>query len=169
MIPNRRPNLIVLPGDGIGPEVIRQAVRMCEWFAKHRGFDCELRHEDFGAGAYHRTGTFLKDEVFADMQTADAILFGAIGGSIDANPIPLDIRRRFGLLAVRQALTDAPKAIRQQGEPEAETALRQPLEALAKRVLHPLLPHLGKCQRWFLSPDAVLWLVPWAALPLPDG
>ena len=104
MISNRRPNVIVLPGDGIGPEVIRQAVRVLEWFAKRRGFDCEIRQEEFGADAYYRTGTFLKEEVFADMLTADAILFGALGGSLDANPIPQDIRRRFGLLGVRKKM-----------------------------------------------------------------
>jgi 3-isopropylmalate dehydrogenase len=104
MISNRRPNVIVLPGEGIGPEVIRQAVRVLEWFAKRRGFDCEIRHEEFGADAYYRTGTFLKEEVFADMLTADAILFGALGGSLDANPIPQDIRRRFGLLGVRKKM-----------------------------------------------------------------
>jgi 3-isopropylmalate dehydrogenase len=104
MISNRRPNVIVLPGDGIGPEVIRQAVRVLEWFAKRRGFDCEIRQEEFGADAYYRTGTFLEEEVFADMLTADAILFGALGGSLDANPIPQDIRRRFGLLGVRKKM-----------------------------------------------------------------
>jgi len=71
--------------------------------------------------------------------------------------------------AARQALADAPKRIRQQGEPDAEAALRESLETLAKLVLHPLLPHVGKSPRWFLSPDGSLWLVPWGALPLPDG
>jgi 3-isopropylmalate dehydrogenase len=104
MISNRRPNMIVLPGDGIGPEVIRQAVRVLDWFATRRGLDCEVRHEDFGAEAYYRTGTFLKEEVFADMLTADATLFGAMGGSLEANPIPYDIRRRWGLLRVRKEM-----------------------------------------------------------------
>ena len=99
-----RPNLIVLPGDGIGPEVIRQAVRVAEWFATRRGFDCDLRHEDFGAEAYRRTGSFLKEEVLADMMTADAVLFGAMGGALEANPIPHEIRRRFGLLRVRKEM-----------------------------------------------------------------
>jgi 3-isopropylmalate dehydrogenase len=100
---NRR-NLIVLPGDGIGPEVIRQTVRVAEWFATRRGFDCDIRHEDFGAEAYHRTGIFLKEEVLADMMTADAVLFGAMGGALESNPIPHDIRRRFGLLRVRKEM-----------------------------------------------------------------
>src|SRR5262249_47555438 len=70
---------------------------------------------------------------------------------------------------VRQALQEAPKTIRLKGEADAETALREPLEALAQKVLHPLLPHIGKSRRWMVSPDGALWLVPWAALPLPDG
>jgi 3-isopropylmalate dehydrogenase len=99
-----RPNLIVLPGDGIGPEVIHQAVRVVEWFATHRGLDCDIRHEDFGADAYRRTGTFLKEEVLADMMTADAVLFGAMGGALEADPIPHEVRRRWGLLRVRKEM-----------------------------------------------------------------
>jgi len=71
--------------------------------------------------------------------------------------------------SLRQALTTAEKDIRPQGEPDAETALRGPLETLSKLVLQPLLPHLGQTPRWIVSPDGNLWLVPWAALPLPDG
>src|SRR3954470_8294286 len=97
-----RPNLIVLPGDGIGPEVIRQTVRIVEWFAANRSFDCDIRHEEFGAEAYRRTGIFLKEEVLADMMTADAVLFGAMGGALEADPIPHEIRRRWGLLRVRK-------------------------------------------------------------------
>ncbi|MFO0810962.1 MAG: tetratricopeptide repeat protein [Gemmataceae bacterium] len=67
----------------------------------------------------------------------------------------------------KAARPDGP--IRTQGEPEAEAALRRPLDALAKLVLHPLLPHLTGRPKVLLSPDGELWLVPWAALPLPDG
>ncbi len=70
---------------------------------------------------------------------------------------------------VRQALQDANKTMRLKGEADAETAQRAPLEALAKKVLHPLLPLIGKSPRWIISPDGNLWLVPWAALPLTDG
>jgi hypothetical protein len=77
--------------------------------------------------------------------------------------------------AVRQALQAAQDPDRaknplsQKGEPDAEKDLRQPLEALAKMVLHPLLEQAGTRTQLVLSPDAALWLVPWAALPLPDG
>jgi 3-isopropylmalate dehydrogenase len=104
LIRNHRQNLIVLPGDGIGPEVIHEAVRVIEWFAKHRDFNCDVRHEEFGADSYRRTGVFIKEEVLADMMTVDAVLFGAMGGAIDADPVPPEIRRRFGLLRVRKEM-----------------------------------------------------------------
>src|SRR5690606_30815796 len=70
---------------------------------------------------------------------------------------------------LRQQLDQAPKRIREAGEPEAERELRPALDALARLVLHPLLPHAGKASSWLVSPDAGLWLVPWQALTLPDG
>jgi CHAT domain-containing protein len=68
--------------------------------------------------------------------------------------------------AVRHAIQPTAAALRERGEPEVEAELRKTLEALAKRVLRPLLPHIGAAKRWVLSPDAALWLIPWAALPL---
>jgi len=96
--------LIVLPGDGIGKEVTAAAVRVLEWFATRRGINVSLRHELFGAEAYHATGNFIKEEVFADLLNVDAVLFGAFGGTLEANPIPADVRRKFGLLRIRQAM-----------------------------------------------------------------
>jgi CHAT domain-containing protein len=58
------------------------------------------------------------------------------------------------------------KDLRSMGEPEAEQALRQRLQGLAKKVLHPLLPHIREAPHWIISPDSQLWLVPWCALPL---
>ena len=71
--------------------------------------------------------------------------------------------------AARQALRADPQALRDRGEPDLERQARPALEALAQLVLTPLLPHLGPTRRWILSPDAALWLVPWAALPLDGG
>ena len=71
--------------------------------------------------------------------------------------------------AMRQALREAPYLIPERGEEKAERELRRPLTELARLVLHPLAEYLGKAERLVISPDASLWLVPWAALPLPDG
>ena len=55
------------------------------------------------------------------------------------------------------------------GEPEAEKELQQALAEISKRVLQPLLPHLQEKEELILSPDAALWLVPWAALTIEEG
>ena len=102
MIKNSRPNMIVLPGDGIGPEVIRQAVRVVEWFAKHRGFDCDMRQEEFGVQNWYKTGRFMRDGLMGDLMDADVVLFGAMGGDGEHRAIPNEVRRREGLLSVRQ-------------------------------------------------------------------
>ena len=57
---------------------------------------------------------------------------------------------------------------RQETELEAERKLEGPLRLLSDRLIKPLEAHLGRARRWILSPDANLWLVPWAALPMED-
>lgn len=69
----------------------------------------------------------------------------------------------------RKALEQAPRQIRENGEPEAEEALKPILDKLSKLVLQPLLSVAGDRREIYLSPDSVLWLVPWSALPLADG
>src|SRR5262249_241805 len=71
--------------------------------------------------------------------------------------------------AVRKALHQAPDALARTGERQAEKQLTRPLTALSDLGLQPLWKHIETKPRWALSPDASLWLVPWAALPLPDG
>jgi CHAT domain-containing protein len=61
------------------------------------------------------------------------------------------------------------EAIGKAGEGEAETELREAMRGLTRLALEPLQAHLGNARRLILSPDAALWLVPWGALPLPDG
>jgi CHAT domain-containing protein/tetratricopeptide (TPR) repeat protein len=77
--------------------------------------------------------------------------------------------------AVRRILKDAqgspkhPSTITQDGEPDAEKALLKPMRELSRLVLEPLAEQIDGKKRWYISPDASLWLVPWAALPLKDG
>ncbi len=104
MTRNSRRHMMVLPGDGIGPEVIRQAVRVLEWFTAHRGLDFTMQHGDFGVGAYYRSGRILQDELLADILAADVVLFGAMGGNADHRAIPQEIRLREGLPGVRKAM-----------------------------------------------------------------
>ncbi len=73
-------HLLVLPGDGIGPEVTAQARRVLDWFASHRGLDIEIEEGLVGGASHDRFGTFLTEETKARARAADAVLFGAEGG-----------------------------------------------------------------------------------------
>ncbi len=68
----------------------------------------------------------------------------------------------------RQALDQAPRALKEKGEVAAEQQTRVPLARLSDLVLKPLRAYLDGSPRWVICPDSNLWLVPWAAVPL-DG
>lgn len=94
--------LLILPGDGIGPEILAQTRRVVEWFAAHRGLAIDLREEYFGIPAWHAHGSLLRDETWSEIEAADAILFGAIG-SPDYDNIP-GAQEGTGLLRMRVEL-----------------------------------------------------------------
>lgn len=96
-------DLIVLPGEGIGPEVIRQALRVIDWFGARRGLDLTVREEAYGVAAYRRHGGIVADAVRADLVSADAVLFGATGGPA-FEEIPPEVRRAGSLLAIRREM-----------------------------------------------------------------
>ncbi len=93
--------MIVLGGDGIGPEVTAEAVRVMDWFGEHRGLDITAQHELYGAAAYRAHGAVIAEEVMAGLRRVDAVLFGATGGP-EYDEIPLEVRRRDSLLRIRQ-------------------------------------------------------------------
>lgn len=68
----------------------------------------------------------------------------------------------------RESLNGSLETIRESGEQEAEAALRPDLEALSRLILQPLIEKLKDRQTILLSPDSLLWLVPWSALPAGD-
>jgi 3-isopropylmalate dehydrogenase len=101
---NARPTMLVLPGDGIGPEVVRQAVRVLEFFGNHRDFDCTVRHEEFGVAEWYRAGKFMRDDVREAVMTSDAVLMGAVGGDAEHRAILQDIRRNEGVPGLRRQM-----------------------------------------------------------------
>ncbi|MDQ2837381.1 MAG: 3-isopropylmalate dehydrogenase [Actinomycetota bacterium] len=88
--------LAVVPGDGIGVEVIEQAVKVLD--AVLPGVD--QTHYDLGAGRYHRTGEILPDSVLTELRQHDAILLGAIGDP----SVPSGVLERGLLLRLRFSL-----------------------------------------------------------------
>lgn len=97
------PRVAVIPGDGIGLEVMREAVRVLEAVESRFSPGCELVHWDLGADRFLREGVTITDEEFASLaEDHDAILLGALGdprvpGNQHARDILLGLRFRLDL------------------------------------------------------------------------
>ncbi|GAA3634953.1 3-isopropylmalate dehydrogenase [Flavivirga jejuensis] len=97
-------NIAVLPGDGIGPEVIAQAVKALKAIAVEFNHIFTFETGSVGASAIDKTGDPLPEETINICEKADAILFGAIGNTkYDIDPIT-EIRPEQGLLGLRKIL-----------------------------------------------------------------
>ena len=95
--------IVVLPGDGIGPEVTAQARRVLESVCASQGIALELVEELIGGASIDAHGTPLREEVVELCRGSRAVLLGAVGGpSWDA--MAVDVRPERGLLAIRKAL-----------------------------------------------------------------
>jgi len=96
--------IAVLPGDGIGPEVIGQARRVLDWFVEHRALAVAVEEVPYGVEAYRRHGEVLPEATRAAIERADLVLLGATGGP-ESDPIPPDKRRAGSLLRIRRSLS----------------------------------------------------------------
>jgi 3-isopropylmalate dehydrogenase len=96
-------NITLLPGDGIGPEVVHEAVRVLDEVAVRCNHTFHYKERLMGGCSIDTFGTSLTDETLADCQSADAVLFGAVGGPKWDDPNARD-RPERGLLALRKGL-----------------------------------------------------------------
>ncbi|NCP87962.1 MAG: 3-isopropylmalate dehydrogenase [Anaerolineae bacterium CG_4_9_14_3_um_filter_57_17] len=96
-------NITLLPGDGIGPEVVAAAVRALEAIARKFGHTFHFSERLMGGCSIDKFGMSLTDETLADCQSADAVLLGAVGGPKWDDPAAKD-RPERGLLAIRKGL-----------------------------------------------------------------
>ena len=87
----------VIGGDGIGPEVIAQALKV----VKATGVQLDTVDYDLGAGRYERTGEVLPDSVLDELRGTDAILLGAVGPPIGSTAVPPGVIERGLLLRLR--------------------------------------------------------------------
>ncbi|WP_417498875.1 3-isopropylmalate dehydrogenase [Methylophaga sp.] len=94
--------IVVLPGDGIGPEIVAEAVKILEAF-RQEGLDVSLEYGLIGGAAYDDTGTPLPDETLQMSKQADAILLGAVGG-YKWESLDISVRPEKGLLGIRSEL-----------------------------------------------------------------
>ena len=93
--------LLILPGDGIGPEVMAEARRIIEWFDRKRAIRVELREGLVGGAAIDAQGTPLADATMAEALAADAVLLGAVGGP-KWDALPFERKPERGLLRLRK-------------------------------------------------------------------
>ncbi len=96
-------NIVLLPGDGIGPEVVGEAVRVLDAVAAQFGHQFQFSERLMGGCSIDRFGVALTDEVLADCQASSAVLLGAVGGPKWDNPAA-KVRPEQGLLALRKGL-----------------------------------------------------------------
>jgi 3-isopropylmalate dehydrogenase len=95
--------VLLLPGDGIGPEVMAEVRRIMNWFARRQGISFETDEDLVGGVSIDRHGTPLTDAVMAKALDADAVLFGAVGGP-RYDDLPFEQKPERGLLRLRKEL-----------------------------------------------------------------
>jgi 3-isopropylmalate dehydrogenase len=95
--------ILILPGDGIGPEVMRQVERVVEWFDKRRLASFDVAEDLVGGAAYDAHGTPLHDDTMRRAMEADAVLLGAVGGPKWDN-LPFALKPERGLLRLRKEM-----------------------------------------------------------------
>ena len=96
-------NLLLLPGDGIGPEVMAQVERVIAFFSKQGKASFKTETALVGGCAYDAHGVAVTDETVAKAQIADAVLFGAVGGP-KWDKVAYEHRPEAGLLRLRKDL-----------------------------------------------------------------
>ena len=99
----RAHRILVLPGDGIGPEIIREAGRVMDWFESRRGVRFERQQALIGGAAIDAEGAPISEVTMRAAHAADAILFGAVGGP-KWEALPFDRRPERGILRIRKEL-----------------------------------------------------------------
>lgn len=97
-------NIAVLPGDGIGPEIIGQALRVTEAVCEKFGHELSYEYAIVGASAIDEVGNPYPDSTHELCMSADAVLFGAIGDPKYDNDPSAKVRPEQGLLAMRKKL-----------------------------------------------------------------
>lgn len=101
--PKQPVKLLVLPGDGIGPEVVREVGRIIAWLEKKRGLTFELTEDLVGGASLAEYGVPIRDEVIENAWAADAVLFGSVGDPKWGH-VSFDKRPEVAILKLRQEL-----------------------------------------------------------------
>src|SRR5712692_3574691 len=95
--------LLLLPGDGIGPEVMAEVKRLIDWLNAQGIADFETEQSLVGGAAYDASKQSITDATMAKAMAAGAVIFGAVGGP-KWDAVPYDVRPEAGLLRLRKDL-----------------------------------------------------------------
>ena len=95
--------ILILPGDGIGSEVMAEVEKVISWFDSNKGFNSEIQHGLVGGASYDADKVSITDETMNIAKNSDAILFGAVGGS-KWDDVEYENRPEAGLLRLRKEL-----------------------------------------------------------------
>ena len=97
------PSLLILAGDGIGPEVMGEVQKIIGWLDEKRGLKFDVSEDLVGGAAYDAHGTPLTDETMAKAQEVDAVLLGAVGGP-KYDDLDFSVKPERGLLRLRKEM-----------------------------------------------------------------
>jgi len=101
--PMSNPSLLILPGDGIGQEVMAEVRRVIDWFGAERDMHFDVSEDLVGGAAYDVHGVPLHDDTMAKAQAVDAVLLGAVGGPAYDN-LDFSVKPERGLLRLRKEM-----------------------------------------------------------------
>src|SRR3984957_4332423 len=101
--PRSNRKVLVLPDDGIGPEIMREVMRVMEFFDRQRIASFEIGEGLVGGAAYDADGVPLTDATLARAKAADAVLFGSVGGP-KWETLPFELQPERGLLKLRKEM-----------------------------------------------------------------
>jgi len=134
------PTLLLVPGDGIGPEIIAEVKRVAERLTN----DLAIDERPFGGASLDAHGAPLTDETLATAKASNAVLMGAVGGAVGASPwekVPRSLRPEAGLLALRKGMdvfANLRPAICFQALADASTLKREVVEGLDLMIVREL-------------------------------
>ncbi|MAO27835.1 3-isopropylmalate dehydrogenase [Roseovarius sp.] len=97
------PSLLILPGDGIGPEVMTEVRKVIDWFGAKRDLAFDVSEDLVGGAAYDKHGVPLHDDTMARAQEVDAVLLGAVGGP-KYDELDFSVKPERGLLRLRKEM-----------------------------------------------------------------
>ncbi len=97
------PSLLILAGDGIGPEVMDEVKKIIDWYGDKRGLRFDVSEDLVGGAAYDVHGVPLADETMDKAQAVDAVLLGAVGGP-KYDDLDFSVKPERGLLRLRKEM-----------------------------------------------------------------